>query len=211
MHAAPQPSQPRTRVLGVLGGIASGKSEVARLLAGPNGLVLDADSLAHAALETPEVRAWLAGRFGPELVAGERVDRAALGARVFADPDARVELEARVHPLVRAALREGVDSARERGVPWVVLDVPLLLENEASHHLPRLCDALVFVEADAKVREERARARRGWAPSELARREALQLPLEAKRARADFVLANEGDLSELRAAVERVRATLDAR
>ena len=210
MNALPQPTASRTRVLGVLGGIASGKSEVARLLAGADGLVLDADRLAHGALETPAMRAWLAERFGPGVVAGEQVDRTALGARVFTDPAARAELEARVHPLVRTALREGVESARARRVPWVVLDVPLLLENDAAHGLLRLCDALVFVEADAKVREERARVRRGWAPSELARREALQLPLEAKRARADFVLANEGDLSELRAAVERVRATLGA-
>jgi dephospho-CoA kinase len=208
--SAVSPPLRRTRVLGVLGGIASGKSEVARLLAGADGVVLDADRIAHAALESPELRAWLADRFGPALVAGERVDRAALGALVFPDPAARAELEARVHPLVRATLREGVAAARARGVPWVVLDVPLLLENEAAHHLPELCDALVFVDADAKVREERARARRGWAAPELARREALQLPLEAKRARADFVLANDGDLSELRAAVERVRATLGA-
>lgn len=210
MTAAPQPAPRRTRVLGILGGIASGKSEVARLLAGPDGVVLDADRIAHEVLESPPLRAWLAERFGPELVAGERVDRAALGAKVFSDPAARAELEARVHPAVRAALREGVESARARGVPWVVLDVPLLLENEAVHQLPDECDALVFVDADAKVREERARARRGWAPFELARREALQLPLEAKRVRADFVLANDGDLSELRAAVDRVRATLDA-
>lgn len=208
MTAAPPTAERRTRVLGLLGGIASGKSEVARLLAGTDGVVLDADRIAHAVLESPPLRAWLAERFGPALVAGAQVDRAALAAKVFAEPAARAELEARVHPLVRAALREGIEQARARGVPLVVLDVPLLLENEATHHLTEACDALVFVEADAKVREERARARRGWATDELARREALQLPLAAKRARADFVLANDGDLSELRAAVERVRATL---
>lgn len=210
MTAAPLAPDRRTRVLGILGGIASGKSEVARLLAGPDGVVLDADRIAHVVLESPPLRAWLAERFGPELVAGEQVDRAALGAKVFAEPAARAELEAQVHPLVRTALRDGIEQARARGVPVVVLDVPLLLENETAHHLTDACDALVFVDADAKVREERARARRGWAPFELARREALQLPLEAKRARADFVLANNGDLSELRAAVERVRATLGA-
>jgi len=211
--SAPHPSaRPRrTLLLGVLGGIASGKSEVARLLAGPDGRVLDADRLAHAALEEPDVRAWLGTRFGPAVIAGERVDRAALAAAVFAEPSARRELEARVHPRVRAALRAAIESARAEGVPRVVLDVPLLLEHEAEHGLPAQCDALVFVDADAKVRDARAVARRGWASGELERREALQLPLAAKRDRADFVIRNEGDLDELRAAVGRVLEALAIR
>lgn len=210
---APEPSvrESRTLLLGVLGGIASGKSEVARLLAGPDGRVLDADRLAHAALEEPEVRTWLERRFGPAVVAGERVDRAALAAAVFSDPAARRELEQQVHPRVRAALRAGVEAARAAGVPRVVLDVPLLLENDAEHGLGTQCDALVFVDADAKVRDARAVVRRGWASGELERREALQLPLATKRDRADFVIRNEGDLDELRAAVGRVLAALAVR
>lgn len=198
-------------MIGVLGGIASGKSEVARLLAEPEGRVLDADRMAHAALEEPELRAWLRERFGAEFASGQRVDRAALAARVFAEPSARAELEARVHPRVRAALRAAHEEARALGVPRVVLDVPLLLEHDAQHRLTALCDVLVFVEADAKVRDARAVARRGWVPGELARREALQLPLETKRARADFVVVNDGGLPELRAAVARVLAQIEAR
>lgn len=211
--SAPQPStpQPRTLLLGVLGGIASGKSEVARLLAGSDGRVLDADQLAHGVLEEPEVRRWLEQRFGSGVLADGRVDRAALGAAVFSDPAARRALEAQVHPRVRAALLAGVEAARAAGVPRVVLDVPLLLENEAEHGLPAQCDALVFVDADAKVRDARAVARRGWASGELERREALQLPLATKRDRADFVIRNEGDLDELRAAVGRVLAALAIR
>lgn len=211
--SAPQPStpQPRTLLLGVLGGIASGKSEVARLLAGSDGRVLDADQLAHGVLEEPEVRRWLEQRFGPRVLAQGRVDRAALGAAVFSDPPARRALEAQVHPRVRAALLAGVEAARAAGVPRVVLDVPLLLENEAEHGLSAQCDALVFVDADAKVRDARAVARRGWASGELERREALQLPLATKRDRADFVIRNEGDLDELRAAVGRVLAALAIR
>jgi dephospho-CoA kinase len=93
----------------------------------------------------------------------------------------------------------------------VVLDVPLLLENDAEHGLARACDALVFVDADAKVRDERAVARRGWASGELARREALQLPLAHKRDRADFVIRNDLGLDELRAAVGQVLAQIEAR
>lgn len=205
------PRPPRTLVLGVLGGIASGKSEVARLLAGPQGRVLDADRLAHEVLEEPELRAWIGERFGSAAVAGERVDRAVLAARVFSEPAARRELEAHVHPRVRSRLSADVEAARAAGVPRVVLDVPLLLENDAEHGLARACDALVFVDADAKVRDERAVARRGWASGELARREALQLPLAHKRDRADFVIRNDLGLDELRAAVGQVLAQIEAR
>lgn len=211
MSASNSPTPPPPLLLGVLGGIASGKSEVARLLAGAEGRVLDADALAHAELEASDTREWLGARFGPALIAGGRVDRAALAAAVFADPAARAELEARVHPRVRAALRGGLVAAQRERVPRVVLDVPLLLENEAEHGLTALCDALVFVDADAKVRDARAVARRGWASGELERREALQLPLATKRDRADFVIRNEGDLDELRAAVGRVLVALASR
>jgi dephospho-CoA kinase len=126
-----------------------------------------------------------------------------LGAKVFAEPAARAELEAQVHPLVRTALRDGIEQARARGVPVVVLDVPLLLENEAAHHLTDACDALVFVDADAKVREERARARRG--PPSIARREALQ-----PRSSCAPVTSSR-QLATCRAACgRRVRATLGA-
>src|SRR5690606_30137133 len=112
-------------------------------------------------------------------------DREKLGALVFADADARRKLETLTHPRVRARVRKLLDEARSEGVPRIVLDVPLLLENDDRHGLVRECDVLVFVDSDATAREARARASRGWAPGEVARREAAQMPLEAKRARAD--------------------------
>lgn len=195
----------------MLGGIASGKSEVARAFAGEAGEVLDADRLAHEVLAEPEVREWIARRFGAACVGGGGIDRAALAERVFADPAARTELEARVHPVVRERLRQRLAAARARGVPRIALDVPLLLENAAAHGLDSECDALIFVDADARVREARALARRGWKPGELARREAAQLPLERKRARADFVVRNDGDLEHLRAQVASIVAALARR
>lgn len=198
-------------MIGVLGGIASGKSEVARELAGNGGEIIDADRIAHDVLDTPELQEWIAGRFGPHCVREGRVDRAELAARVFAEPAARRDLEARVHPAVREHIAARLAAARRNRVPRIVLDVPLLLENDAQHGLTTHCDALVFVEADAKVREARAVLRRGWKPGELDRRESAQLPLALKRARADFVIDNDGDLANLRAHVARVLTAIEHR
>jgi len=197
----------RSLVFAVLGGIASGKSEVARLLAGPDGRVLDADRLAAEVLGSPDGRARLVERFGPGILGpGGAPDRAALAARVFSDPGERRWLEGWIHPAVRVRMTQELAQARACGVPRIVLDVPLLLENDAEHGLVATCDALVFVEASQEVRERRAQQARGWPPGELARREAAQMPLRDKRARAHHVVRNEGDLQALAAEVRRVLA-----
>lgn len=189
-------------VWGVLGGIASGKSRVAELLAGPRGVVVDADRLAHEALDEPAVRERIRARFGPDVFRpGGGVDRARLSREVFGDPEARAALEGWVHPRVRERIASALARARQEGARRVVLDVPLLLENAGQHGLLALCDRLVFVDAPAEVRERRAMAARGWAAGELARREAAQLPLDEKRSRADHVIENDGDLAALAATV----------
>jgi dephospho-CoA kinase len=189
-------------VIGVLGGIASGKSAVARLLAGPQGIVLDADQVAREVIELPEVVDRLVAAFGPRILRSDgRPDREELAARVFSKPADRKLLESWIHPLIRERLRASLEQAIARGVPRVVLDVPLLLENEAEHGLAAECDELVFVEADAARRDARAVAARGWQPGEVARREAAQHPLADKRARADHVIHNDGSLAELERAV----------
>lgn len=202
---APAPGR-RPAVVGVLGGIASGKSEVARQLAGEAGVVIDADRLARAALESPEVVARLRERFGPEVLDAQgRPDRAAIGARVFADPEARRALEGWIHPAVRARISRELTEARADARHPIVLDVPLLLENDAQHRLVGECDLLVFVDADAEARDRRAQERRGWPPGEVARRERAQLPLAEKRAKADYVLENDSGLDELLARVRALR------
>lgn len=202
---------PQSLVLGVLGGIASGKSAVARLLAGPDGVVIDADRIAREVLESAPVRAEVTQALGADLLQPDgALDRARLARRVFDDPAARRKLESLTHPRVRARVRGLLDEARARGVPRIVLDVPLLLENDGQHGLVAECDALVFVDADVRAREARAQASRGWAPGEVARREAAQMPLETKRERADHVLHNAGDLAELERDVARLRAQLEA-
>jgi dephospho-CoA kinase len=192
-------------VFGVLGGVASGKSAVARELAGPAGVVLDADREVHEVLRRPEVLDALRAEHGAGIVGPDgALDRAALARIVFADREARRRLEALTHPLVRANLRSRLEAARASGVPRIVLDVPLLLENDAQHGLVAECDALVWIEAEPATRAARAAATRGWSPDEVARREAAQWPHDAKRARARHVVENDGTLDDMRRAVARV-------
>lgn len=198
------PSEPlspmagRPLVIGVVGGIASGKSTVARLLAGPDGVVLDADRAAHEALRSPEVVARVRERFGDEVLTGDGLpDRAALARVVFSDPDARAALEGWIHPVVRERLWAALEDASRRGLPRVVLDVPLLVENDERHGLLAACDHVVFVDAPLADRDERATKTRGWAPGEVARREAAQLPLAEKRDHATHVIDNDKGPDEL--------------
>lgn len=206
---APMPqAAERPVVIGLLGGIGSGKSSVARHLAASGAAWLDADRLAHAALDAPEVVAALRERHGDRLVmTGDppRIDRASLGRLVFGSEPAQCEalahLESLVHPRVRAELMRRIDRhLEERDVPAVLLDVPLLLETAAF--APR-CDLLLFVDSEAPVRAARVAARHGWSPAEFARREALQRSVAQKRAHADVVIRNHGDA----AALEREVAT----
>jgi dephospho-CoA kinase len=209
---APLPPPPRPRILGLLGGIAAGKSAAARLLAGPDGVVLAADALAHEVLDTPEVQAKVRARFGARALGPDgRVDRALVARAVFEPthgPALRAELESWTHPLVRARIMARLDAARDAGVPRVVLDVPLLLENDAEHGLARLCDVLVFVDVPDDERDRRAQRERGWPRGEVFRREQAQLALDEKKRRAHHVLPNHQGLAELERAVQELLARL---
>jgi len=196
-------------VIGMLGGIASGKSFAGRLLAGEDGTVVDADRLAHEVLASSETAEFLRERFGPEVLDAQgRPDRQALADRVFANPDDRKALEAWTHPIVRARILEEIDAARGSHRNPIVLDVPLLLENDAQHALARACDYLVFVDAEEADREQRARATRNWKPGERERREAAQWTMNQKRDAASHVISNRQDKTELERAVQLLRSEL---
>lgn len=184
------PSEAPCPVLGLLGGIAAGKTTVARMLAGLGARVVSADAIGHAALADPAVRDRIAARWGPAVLdpAG-RVDRGRLAGQVFADPAEVAALEALTHPAILAEMQRQIAQARAAGATAIVLDAPLLVEVEFD----RLCDCLVFVDCPDGVRRARA-AQRGWDPAELARRERLQRPLDAKRARARFVIDGNASL-----------------
>lgn len=201
----PEPPSVPPLVVGLCGGVGSGKSTVARMLEEHGGRVLDADAAARACLDGDDVRAALVNRLGPEILDSEgRVDRAAVAGRVFA-PDGdplRAWLEDLVHPRVRERLGEQLTDARsEPSPPWcVVLDVPLLVEGPILDW----CDRVVFVDTSAASRRTRTMAARGWNADEVARREAAQAALEDKREHADHVVTNDGSIEDLEEAVTRL-------
>ncbi len=192
-------------VIGILGGIAAGKSAVADAFASHGLVRIDADQEARAVTQDPVVLAEVAQALGPSAVQAGQLDRKAVAAIVFADPAARARLEAITHPRIRARILAAMALARQDGAS-VLLDAPLLLEGG----LIAFCDHVVFVHASDGVRTARAR-RRGWDDAELARREAAQAPLAQKRARAGFVIDNDGDLATMRRAVATMLSTLRER
>jgi dephospho-CoA kinase len=189
-------------VIGLLGGIGSGKSAVARLFAEAGAEAVDADQIAGEVLATDAVKARVSGRFGPQVLdpRGE-VDRRKLADLVFTDRARLAELNAIVHPPVLERIRARIRSHRHhRGAAdLLVLDVPLLLESSLTEE----CDAMVYVDAGPEVRRSRTAAR-GWPPGEIERREAFQAPLEAKRAAARWIVDNSGPLEATRQAVDRL-------
>ena len=188
-------------VLAVLGGIGSGKSSVARQLAEWGAVLVDADQLAAEALAGGDVQRTLRTEFGEGVFRPDGgVDRSALGRRVFEDPAALAVLEGLVHPRVQDRTRRILATAAQNRTPAAVLDVPLLLERSP---FASAVDLFIYVDCPADERTRRAAARHGWDAAELARREALQLPLREKRERADVVFDNRGTPEALRDQLQR--------
>jgi dephospho-CoA kinase len=196
-------------VIGLVGGIGSGKSFVAKLFGERGCLVVDSDAQVREAYRDPSVLATLRQWWGPEVALPDgTVNRSAIAARVFSDPEQKRRLEGLIHPLVHAAReREMAQSASLPQVVAYVWDTPLLLEVGLADD----CDAVVFVDTPFEIRRARARQRSGWDADELLRREKSQMPLDTKRALSDYVVANTADagsdpsvLSELREQVRRV-------
>lgn len=193
-----------TYILGLTGGIGTGKSTVARMFVARGAVLIDADAIVHElqAPGTPLLEEIVA-HFGAEVLTAEgALDRAALGARVFADPDARAALGAIVHPPVRREMRRRVEDARARGVPLVVLDIPLLFEGRAaSDENPMGIESVALVYAPRELQVERQISRDGAIREEAVRRIDAQMSIEEKRRLADFVIDNSGSLEETEAQV----------
>jgi dephospho-CoA kinase len=190
--------------VGLTGGIASGKSTVSAILAGLGAVVVDADLIARevVARGTPGLEAVVA-EFGPELLTPEGdLDRAAMGAVVFADPDARRRLEAIIHPLVHRRSAELEAAAPARSV--VVHDIPLLAEVGRAGSF----DAVVVVDVPTELQVARMVEHRGWSREDAEARIAAQAGREARLAIATHVIDNSGSLDELRRQVEAVHAEL---
>ena len=188
----------RLRVVGLLGGIGSGKSSVAALFEEFGARIVDADRIAHRILEEPAVRRTLTTWWGPEIVRGGRVDRARVARHAFGTRGGAARLNALLHPRIGRELKKEIARARRRG-GVVVVEAALLLETGTEAG----CDALVFVDAPRRERRRRV-ARRGWSPSEWMRRERAQWPLRRKRAKADYVIDNGGSRAATRRQVRTI-------
>jgi dephospho-CoA kinase len=194
--------------VGLTGNVAAGKSTVAGLFRGWGATVIDADVLVHElqAAGSP-VLAAIAARFGAAVLRADgALDRAALRARVLADPTELAALNALMHPAVAARRRELVETARRRGDRIVVSDIPLLFEADD----PTGFDAIVLVDAPEPVRRARL-AQRGLPAGEAERLMAAQQPAARKRVQSDYVIDNSGDRTTLEQSARAVWQALLAR
>ena len=185
------------KIFGLTGGIASGKSTVAELFREQGIPVLDADRLYHGLIEPsnsePSALAQeLEAAFGEILEDDGRINRRALGERIFKDPDARAMLNAITHPAVAQAFDEAIDSLREQGDTIALYDVPLLYEVGKEAQFA----GVIVVWIPEELQRERLHQRDGLTNEQIADRLRSQLSLESKRDRADFVIDNSGTKDE---------------
>ena len=189
------------KLVGLTGGVGSGKSTVASMLQALGAVVVDADEAAHAVYEpgTPGFAA-VVGEFGDEFVIDGRIDRLRLGELVFGDPDARRRLNAIVHPLVRDWMAARTAEAVEGGASVVVQVVPLLFENG----LERLFSTIVLVYVPERIQLERLVKGRGLDPERARQMIAAQMPIEEKRRLAHHMIDNSGAVDATRARVDQL-------
>lgn len=190
-----------TRVFALVGGVASGKSTVARAFESLGATVIDADAEGHEVLKDAQVRDEIRAAFGDVFAADGSVDRAKLGAAVFGDAAKLEKLNSITHPRIRARTQAGLDAAIQGDAKAVVLDVSLLLESKAYEGK---YDVLVYVACPEEERERRAEAKRGWKRGELQKRQQHQVSLDTKRALADAVIDNGGTEEATKQQVQRL-------
>lgn len=197
-------------VLGITGGIATGKSLVTRRFRQQGALVFSADEAARAIL-TPggSVLDAIRDAFGAEMLLPDgSLDRARLGQRIFADAAARARLNRLTHPPILRLLRAQIEAAREDfPCALIAVEVPLLYEA----NLQDWFDSVLVVTAPERAQIARLRARDGLSEAQARQRIAAQRPLKDKAARADIVLSNDGTPADLEAATDRLIARLRRR
>jgi dephospho-CoA kinase len=189
------------RVLGLTGGIGSGKSMVAQMFAQLGAALIDADQVAREVVEPGQpALAEIAATFGPDvLLADGRLDRPKLAGMIFADSAERAKLDAITHPRIRARMEAQI-KARRSGPGVLIVDIPLLYENNRIDTVEKAI--VVWVDPETQLR--RLRQRDGLSAEAARQRVAAQMPLDAKRARADHVIDNTGSRENTRRQVEAI-------
>jgi dephospho-CoA kinase len=198
------------KLLGLIGGVASGKSTVAELFRQQGAVVLDADRVGHEVLRLPGVRAVVGGRWGKEVIGSDgEIDRKALGRIVFGPPPdgprELAELERITHLEIRRRLAAEIEKLAKTGTRLAILDAAVMLKSGWD----RLCDTIAFIDVPRELRLARALSR-GWTAEDFARREAAQEPVDEKRRRANIVLDNSRDLGYIQSQVQHCWQTLAA-
>jgi len=182
-------------VIGILGGIGSGKSAVAAEFAKLGCEVIDADKIAHELLDQPEVRQRIVGLFGEGILdSAEKIDRKKLADIVFADAQRLASLNNIIHPLVLKRAEELIDLYKHRAeVKAIVLDMPLLVEVGWA----KRCDKLIFVDCQRQIRIDRVKKMGVFDENQIKIRENFQISLDKKARLADNVVDNNSDFSAL--------------
>jgi dephospho-CoA kinase len=204
-RAGERPWPPEIRVIGLTGGIASGKSTVSAMLRALGASIIDADVVSREVVEPGQpALAEIAERF-PGVVDGDgRLDRAALGDRVFASDAERQALNAILHPRIHQAVLAKIRALAAKGERLVVYEAPLIVENRIHERL----DGLILVVIPRELQLERLMARSGLTREQAEARLAAQLPLDEKRKHATWIIDNSGTVTETRAQVDRLWADL---
>lgn len=188
------------KVIGLTGGIGSGKSTVSRFLGEMGAVVLDADKVGHQAYQ-PGTETWkeLVAAFGEDIVAPDStIDRRKLGAIVFADPEALAHLNRIMHPRMFDMMKARIEEYRGQGTEVVVLEAAILLE---ANWTPLVDEVWVTVASESIV-VQRTRERTGLPEEQIKARIRSQLSNEERSQQAKVVITNDGDLAELRVKVE---------
>lgn len=198
----------RRVVIGVVGGVGSGKSSVFRAISGFRLSVVDADRIGHQQLQQAAVRRALVQRFGSVILGDDgEIDRRTLGSLVFGStPEAQqnlATLNELVRPGIRAEIHRQIQQAPQ-DVDAVLLDAALLLEAGWAAE----CDGLIFIDTPLVLRQQRVFLQRGWTADELARREASQWDLTTKRQACGFIVDNSGTLESAAAQFQQHLATI---
>ncbi len=189
-------------VVGLIGGIGSGKSRVAEALARHGARIVSGDQFGHEALRQPDIIAQVTRRFGTGVLDEDgKVSRRRLGALVFADPAELRALEALVFPWIERNLESEIARGQaDPKVALIVLDAAVLLEAGWNKY----CNGVVYVHAPRAVRLARLAGQRGWSAKEVAARENAQMSLTEKVTRADYVVDNSGPPEQLETQIGRL-------
>lgn len=197
------------QIIGLTGGIATGKSTVARFLREFGVVVIDADELARRVVEPGQpALEEIVDAFGPEVLAEDgTLDRNRLGEKVFRDDEARTTLENITHPRIAEAMFKRAEEAFHEGHRWVVYDAALLVET-GTH---RMLAALIVVDCSPTTQLKRLMGREEIDEEAARRRIDAQMPLDEKRQIADYIIDNDGSLEETRRQVHELKQRIDER